>query len=130
MNTPADTTSSSVVNLVNDQVDKKIQSTFDVGAKALQSPEVQQMIKTYGLEDYVKNVKQENVKNLLAVVGTYFMFSKFKKRWPYVLGGLAALYAYSKSTSVSSPAPQIAQTEPVVEQGPTSELSGYNNSMY
>jgi hypothetical protein len=108
MNTPSDT--SSVVNLVNDSISSKLDTTLNVGAKALQSAEVQSMIRAYGLEDYMVNIKQDNVKNLLAIVGTYFMISKFKKQWPYLLGGVAVLYAYAKSVD-KGPKPTVAQLE-------------------
>lgn len=126
MENPSDTqVSSSIVSVANDQIDKKLQSTFDLGTKALNTAEAQEIIKAYGLESYVKNVKQENVKNVLALAGSWFLISKSKQHWKWVLGGFAAMYFYAKTTSPDPQANTIASTI-----DPKVPMSGYNKSMY
>lgn len=125
--------SDGIVNVVNDQIDRKLESTLNAGAMALESAEVQQMIQAYGLQDYIKNIKQENVRNLLALAGSWYILSKFKKKWPYVIAGFAGLYLYSKSGQpLPSQIPKntIADSQASDESGENTTVSGYNDSMY
>lgn len=96
------TSNEDLVNTAGDIAGNSVDTSLSKVAQLMQSAEVQETMKSMGLDVVVKNTSREAVKNILALMGVWYVSGMVKNSFKnkYVLGGVGILagYLYFRST--------------------------------
>jgi len=82
----------SIASTASNVAESSVNTTLDKAAQFAQSEQVQSFIKEQGLEPYLKDITKDRVKNVLSLLGLWYVTKLFKSKFAIVGAGALAVY--------------------------------------